>query len=117
MRYKINTIEPFWWGLFMLGAGIIGILLPAEIIVLGVVAPLVHLSPRFPATMTAWVSHPIVKLFLFVLISLPLFHWAHRFRYFVYDLGLHGGRMPMAWLCYGLAVLGTAYAAYVLFTF
>ena len=67
--------------------------------------------------MLAWVQNPIVKLYLFALISFPLFHWAHRFRYFVYDLGMHGGRMLMAWLCYGLAVVGTAYAAYVLFTF
>ena len=57
---------------------------------------------------------PLIKLYLLVLISLPLYHWAHRFRYFLFDLGLHGGRMALAYLCYGAAVVGTIAAALVL---
>ena len=30
-------------------------------------------------------SHPLVRLYCFVLISLPLFHWAHRFRFTLVD--------------------------------
>ena len=31
------------------------------------------------------VDHPLVRLALFGLIMLSLFHWAHRFRYTLYD--------------------------------
>jgi len=116
MRYKIDTIEPFWWGLFMAGAGVIGILLPIEMIIFGWAIPLgtIPAAAYSPSRMAALLGNPIVKLYLFVLISLPLFHWAHRFRYFVFDLGLRGARMPMAVLCYGAAVVGTIAAAITL---
>ena len=60
---------------------------------------------------------PLVRLYLFVLCSLSLFHWAHRFRYTLYD-GLrvkHLNELIFA-LCYGGAVVGTAVAAYLLWT-
>ena len=111
MRYKIDTIEPMWWGLFMAGAGVAGLFLPIHILVNGLLVPL-GLVPR--EAMANWlatlVTNPIVKLYLLILVSLPLFHWAHRFRYFLFDLGLHGARMPIAVLCYGAAILGTILA-------
>ncbi|HZT09084.1 MAG TPA: fumarate reductase subunit FrdD [Chloroflexota bacterium] len=115
MRYKIDTIEPFWWGLFMAGAGVIGMLLPIHILIQGIAAPLGLVNPEVLARhVVALLGNPIVKLYLFVLISLPLYHWAHRFRYFVFDLGLRGGRMGIAVLCYGAAVVGTILAALTL---
>jgi fumarate reductase subunit D len=61
------------------------------------------------------VSHPVVRLYLFVLISLPLFHWAHRFRYTLYDgFQLYHLYVLIAVLCYGTAAVGTLIAAYVL---
>ena len=58
---------------------------------------------------------PNHTVYLFAFISLPLFHWAHRFRYTIYDLfqvkhltGL------IALLCYGAAFVGTIAAAYTL---
>ena len=118
MRYKIDTIEPFWWGLFMAGAGVIGMLLPIHILAQGIMAPIGAVTPdtmafRIVNFFTSPLA-PLIKLYLFVLISLPLFHWAHRFRYFLFDLGLHGGRMALAVLCYGAAVVGTIIAALVL---
>ena len=64
----------------------------------------------------AAVANPLVKLYLFVLISLPFFHAAHRLRYFLYDLGLRAGRPAVAVIMYGAAVLGTIATAYVLLT-
>ena len=52
---------------------------------------------------------------LFLLCSLSLFHWAHRFRYTLYD-GLqikHLNELINA-VCYGGAVVGTLVAAYLL---
>ena len=64
--------------------------------------------------MLALVAHPLVKIYLFVLIALPLYHWAHRFRFILEDVGLHGFRAPIAVLSYGAAVLGTVATLWVL---
>jgi len=115
MRYKIDTIEPLWWGLFMAGAGVAGLFLPIHILVSGLMIPLGIVPREAEANWFATLfTHPIIKLYLLVLVSLPLFHWAHRFRYFLFDLGLHGGRMPIAVLCYGAAIVGTLWAIYTL---
>jgi fumarate reductase subunit D len=50
-----------------------------------------------------------------VVCSLPLFHFAHRFRYTLYD-GLqikHLNEVVFAG-CYGVAIVGTVAAAYLL---
>jgi fumarate reductase subunit D len=64
--------------------------------------------------MLGLVANPLVKLYLFVLIALPLYHWAHRFRFILEDLGLHGVRTLLAVLCYGAAIVGTVATAVVL---
>jgi len=61
--------------------------------------------------------HSLVRLYLFVLVSLPLFHWAHRFRYTLYDgLQLKHLTALIAVLCYGTAFIGSATAGYTLWT-
>ena len=115
MRYKIDTIEPLWWALFMAGAGVAAMFLPAHILVNGLLIPLGVVSREAEANWLATlVLNPIVRLYLLVLVALPLFHWAHRFRYFLFDLGLHGARMPLAVLCYGAAIVGTIWAIFTL---
>jgi fumarate reductase subunit D len=59
-------------------------------------------------------GHPLARCYLFVVISLPLFHWAHRFRFTLMDLGLKAGRGAIAVICYGTAILGTVLAALML---
>jgi len=111
MRYKIDTIEPMWWGLFMAGAGVAGLFLPIIILVFGLLIPIGIVPREATANWVATlVANPLVRLFLLVLVALPLFHWAHRFRYFLFDLGLHGLKMPLAVLCYGAAIVGTLWA-------
>jgi fumarate reductase subunit D len=114
--YRINTNEPFWWALFMAGAGVIGMFLPILILVFGLAIPLGWVPPETyaPARLMHFVQFPLVKLFLLVVVSLTLFHWAHRFRYFLFDLGIHGGRMAFEVLFYGLAIAGTIYTGYLL---
>ncbi len=56
----------------------------------------------------------LVKIYLLVLIALPLYHWAHRFRFTLYDLGLNSLRAPVAVLCYGAAVIGTVATVWIL---
>lgn len=124
VSHRPDMSHAFWWGLFAIGGMAVAILLPVHILLQGVLAPLGIVSVvgktsdpnRSYETLRAAVAHPLVKLYLFVLISLPLYHTAHRMRYFILDLGVHWGRQFFAWLLYGGAVLGTLITAYVLLT-
>ena len=104
-----RMMEPFWWALFGAGGTVAALLVPIHLFLHGIAAPLgwVSINPSL-------FGHPLVKLYLFVLISLPLYHWAHRFRYTLYDLGVKGMRQPIAVLCYGIAVAGTIVTAWIL---
>jgi len=66
------------------------------------------------ASLHRLVSHPAGKFVLLVFISLTLCHWAHRFRFALFDLGISGGRRTIGFLCYGLAIAGTLAAVLVL---
>lgn len=116
--YKINTNEPFWWALFLAGAGMIGLFLPILIVGFGIALPLglLPVEPVGAPRLAYLLAQPLVRLFLFVVGSLTFFHWAHRFRYLLFDLGIRSGRGAVAILCYGTAILGTAYAAMTAFT-
>ena len=108
-----KTIEPFWWGLFSVGGVVAAFLVPAHLFIHGLAIPLGWTSSN-PARLAAIVAHPLVKIYLFVLIALPLYHWAHRFRFILEDLGLRGLRAPLAVLSYGAAIVGTVLTLWVL---
>jgi len=101
--------EPLWYGPFSVGMMIGALCVPALIVITGFVLPL--LLPHDAVSAQKCISHPLTRLFLFVVISLSLFHWAHRFRYILFDLGLKGGRTAVAAACYGAAIVGTVVAA------
>jgi len=108
--------EPFWWSLFSAGGVVAALLIPIHILLFGIAGPLGMLPAdalEF-SRMQALLAHPLTRLYCFVLISLPLFHWAHRFRFTLVDLGLHGAAMLIAVLCYGAAIAGTIVAALTL---
>jgi fumarate reductase subunit D len=58
-----------------------------------------------------------VRVALWVLVVLALVHWAHRFRYTLYD-GLQVKHLNelISLVCYGGAMAGAAAAAWVLAT-
>src|SRR5262249_21346096 len=103
--------EPFWWALFGAGGMVAALLMPVTIIITGV---LVATGAIAPSDLYKLLQHPLTRLYLFVLISLPLFHWAHRFRFTLVDLGLKSAKGLIAVLCYGSAVVGTVAAALLL---
>jgi len=107
--------EPFWWVLFAAGGVVAAFLVPIHIVLTGIAAPSGWSRESFEYhRVLALVSHPVSRLYLFVLIALPLFHWAHRFRFALIDLGLRGGRLPVAIACYGGAIAGSVLAVAVL---
>ena len=111
--------EPIWWSLFSAGGVVAAFLIPIHIFLTGVAWPLGWLpgDPLEFDKVQSLLSHPLARFYCFVLISLPLFHWAHRFRFTLADLGLRGANMLIAVLCYGAAIVGTVVAARVLWTF
>jgi len=108
--------EPIWWSLFSAGGVVAALLVPVLILITGIAWPLGLLpgdALQF-AKMQALLSHPLTRVFCFVLISLPLFHWAHRFRFTLIDVGLKSIHTLVAVLCYGAAIAGTIAAAVIL---
>ncbi len=109
----------FWWFMFAQGGVLAAILIPVHILVQGILGPL-GIVPVVDRHYDTWISilgNPIVKLYLLVLISLPFFHFAHRLRYLLVDLGVPAARSTVAQVIfYGGAILVTVVAIYVLLT-
>ena len=80
-----RPIEPFLWMLFSAGGVLSALLMPSLLFLFGIAFPFGWLVPPSYAHLVAVVSHPLTRLALFVLCTLSLFHWAHRFRYTLYD--------------------------------
>jgi fumarate reductase subunit D len=106
----------FWWFMFAQGGVIAALLLPVHIVLNGILGPLGLVSVVTPANTTI-MSNPIVKLYLLVLIAVPFFHFAHRLRYLLVDLGVPAAKsVPAQILFYGGAVLVVLVTIYVLLT-
>lgn len=59
-------------------------------------------------------QYPLARLYLCLVISLPLFHGMHRIPLTSMDFGLQRVRIPLAVLLYGVAIGGTIAAIVVL---
>jgi fumarate reductase subunit D len=110
-----RPIEPLLWLLFSAGGVMSALFAPVLLFLFGVAFPLGWLAPPDYDRVLLVVGHPLGRLIIFVVCSLSLFHWAHRFRYTLYD-GLQIKHLNEAInaACYGAAVLGTVAAAYLL---
>ncbi len=109
--------EPFLWILFSAGGVVAAMLIPVHLFLFGVAFPLGWLDGPSYQSLLALLRHPLTRLYLFVLCSLPLFHWAHRFRYTLYDgLQIKHLNELINTFCYGGAILGTVLAAYLLWS-
>ena len=106
--------EPIFWSLFSAGGVVSALLSPVHILLLGILVPLGVVGSLDYQQTVALLEHPLTKLYLFVFISLPLFHWAHRFRFTLLDLGLKKLEFLIAVVCYVSAGVGTIYSAIVL---
>ena len=114
--HGIPRIEPLWWGLFSAGGFLAAFLVPIHLFVNGLAVPLGWIGPEITSfeRLSTLLGRPLIRLYLFAFISLPLYHWAHRFLFTVQDMGLARIRTSLAVLCYGSAVAGTVWTAWVL---
>ena len=106
--------EPIGWSLFSAGGMATAFFIPVTIVLTSIVVPAGWVGVEVFRELGA---HPLTRLYLFVLISLPIFHWAHRFRYVAVDLGFKriSSILPVA--CYGTAFIVTLLALFYLVTF
>lgn len=110
-----KNIEPFWWTLFGAGGAIAALFIPVLLFLNGLAFPLGWLEGPSYRESLALIKHPLARLFLFALISFSLFHWAHRFRFTLYDgLQLKHLEALIVVICYGGAIIGTVFTAIVL---
>lgn len=111
-----RSAEPLWWLLFAMGGTVAAFLVPVHILINGLgLATGWAREPMAFERAHALASHPLARLYLFVLISLSALHWAHRFRYTLAE-GLHlkASFLPVSLGTYGAAVIGVVLAAIAL---
>ena len=113
-----RPIEPFLWTLFSGGGVLAAFFAPVLLFLLFLAFPLGLLHAPSYEALHSLVAMPLVRLVLFAVCSVPLFHWAHRFRYTLDDgLQIKHLNEVIDILCYGGAVLGTLLAALLLWNF
>ena len=111
-----SSSEALAWGLFSAGGMVSALLVPVLLLLFGVLYPLALVEPPEYSHLLAVVSNPLTRVALLVLCLLSLLHWAQRFRHTLNILlRLKGLGVPIGLLCYGAAIAGTVWAAFVLF--
>jgi fumarate reductase subunit D len=103
------------WLLFSGGGVAAALALPVLLLVFGVAVPLGLIGAPDHEHLLAVVRHPLTRLGLFAVCALSLVHAAHRLRFTLRD-GLRLQRFDRAVVavCYGGALAGAAFAAYLL---
>ena len=117
--HRLSFSHLFFWFMFAQGGGVAALFLPVHILVQGILGPL-NIVPVVDRHYDTWVSvlgNPIVKLYLLVFISFSFFHFAHRIRYFLVDVGVHAAKgVPAQVIFYGGAVVVTLVTIWILLT-
>ena len=106
--------EPVLWLLFSAGGMISAVVFPMLLIITGVILPFELAGELAFERIHNAVKNPGVKLVLFFVIALPFFHWAHRFRFTLIDIGLKPMSFLISLLCYGDAITRTIAAAFII---
>ena len=112
-----RSIVPLLWLLFSAGGMASAMLMPALMVMLGFAFPLGWIAAPDHARLATVLMNPITRLVLFGTLMVCLFHWAHRFKYTLYD-GLQVKHLNeiINTFCYGGALVGSIVAGWILFT-
>lgn len=112
-----NRLQGLLWAGFATAAVLVALVVPAQILIQGVLAPF-GLLPSFDrqySTFARALSDPLVKVYLLLVMAACFYLAAHRIRYVVHELGVPG-KAAVGGVLYGLALVGTVLAGYLLFT-
>jgi fumarate reductase subunit D len=102
--------KPVIWSLFAAGGTVTALLTPVLVVLFVLAVPLGLL----PAEMFSYsrihsiFANPLLKLIVFTVLFLSLWHAAHRLRITAHDFGLRSDGIVM-WVLYGLAALATIF--------
>ena len=111
-----KPIEPMWWSLFGAGGALSALFLPVLLFFTGIAFPLGCMEPSHDylrSLIDPWYS----RLLILAIISLSLFHWAHRFRFTLHEgLQLQSYDKWIAALCYGVSIVISGVTAFILWT-
>ena len=111
---KRTTLEPLLWLLFSAGGVVAALVIPVLLLLFGLAFPLGWLPSPGHAHMLAVLGHPLSRATIFVSCTLLLFHWAHRFRFTLYDgLQIKHLNELIVLLSYGTVLVGTIAAGYL----
>lgn len=108
--------EPIFWALFGAGGMVAALLVPVLVFVTGIAWPL-GLIPEaaLSAERVGGIARSLVGgLAILGILSLTLWHAAHRIFHSLHDFGVHKGLRVWKVVCYGAACAGAAWAAAVL---
>jgi fumarate reductase subunit D len=110
-----RSAEPILWILFSAGGVAAAMLMPIVVLLFGLAFPLGWLPPPSYEHLRGLFGNPIVRVGLFFVCTLSLVHWAHRFRYTLYDgLQIKHLNELINLCCYGGAIAGSLWAAFLL---
>ena len=116
MKTRKRSNAPIFWGMFGAGGMLAALFGPMLVFITGLAVPLGLLLPSgamsYPK-MLAFAQNFIGKGFIFVVISLFLWHAAHRIFHSLHEIGIHGGFVAKL-LTYGVAFIATVVSAVVL---
>ncbi len=106
-----GSYKPVVWVLFAAGGTLAAFVLPAIIFSLTLGVALGWAPPETLAYewAVAGLQSPLVKLSVFAMTVLILWHAAHRLRITAHDLGVYADGLVML-ICYGIAAVGTVTA-------
>lgn len=104
---------PIFWSLFGAGGALAALVGPVLVLMTGIVTAVGIWLPQNAIAyerVLAFAHHWAGKVILLAVISLFLWHAAHRIFHSLHDVGAHPGAGSKL-LCYGGALLGTIIAA------
>lgn len=110
-----RQLEPLAWLLFSAGGVLAALVLPVLVFLFGLAFPLGWIAQPDYVHLVVLVRPVPVRLAIWIFCVLSLLHWAHRFRYTLYD-GLQVKHLDemINTACYGGALGGALLAAIVL---
>jgi fumarate reductase subunit D len=109
-----RSLTPLPWLLFSAGGVMAALFLPVLVFLFGLAFPLGWIAAPEDDHLAGLLRNPLTIAVVFVVLTLSLFHWAHRFRYTLYDGLQIKKKRTVAVLCYGTAIVGSTVTLVVL---
>lgn len=104
MKEYQRSHEPIAWSLFGAGGMVVAFIIPVLAVITGFLMPGWE-APSLYNNLIAFGQHWIAKIFLFLVISLTLYHTVHRIYHGLHDLHIEGNHTVMAIFFYGSATV------------